>query len=421
MSTAVAEGESTAPFPAVFRVAIALEVLERLAYYGAYVNLAVYLTEDVGLSDQSNGVLLGWFAAARAWVPVATGALADRVGFRKSLVTSFVLYLGAFAALLAFPSPRPACAAVMGLAIAGAFLKPVIPASVRKYSPPGRAALGFSIFYASVNAGSVVGKIGAKIVRSALSLRATLVNSIVACALGLAVAITVFHEPAREGAPPPEAAPRAKAAPAPTSIFASLREALANPRLALFLIVVSGYYLLLEQFYQTFPVYITRRLGESAPREYITLVNPAAIALLQLGVARVTKKLPPLASITLGITLGAASMLLMGLLPSVAGACASFFVFALAEMTCSPRYYEYVSSFAPPGREGLYIGLSLVPFGLGGLAGGVLSGRLIARYLPKGGPLDPMAVWGTYAAIGIACAFAVGLFSVWASRGERSG
>src|SRR5262249_60220756 len=72
-----------------------------------------------------------------------------------------------------------------------------------------------------------------------------------------------------------------------------------------------------------------------------------------------------------------------------------------------PGYYlliEHIASFAPKGREGMYMGLSIVPVGIGGLAGGVLSGRLVARYLPKEGPRAPLSVWGTYAAIGVGCA-----------------
>ena len=54
----------------------------------------------------------------------------------------------------------------------------------------------------------------------------------------------------------------------------------------------------------------------------------------------------------------------MGLASTLVGAGLSFFVFAVAEMLFSPRYYSYVSSFAPKGREGLYMGLALIPAGV---------------------------------------------------------
>ncbi|MEZ4293572.1 MAG: MFS transporter [Polyangiaceae bacterium] len=448
-----AEGEAPQgkrPFPRVFWVALLLELLERLAFYGVYVNLAVYLTGTVGLSDVENGSLLGVFALVRSWVPVGTGVLADRIGFRRSLAISFALYVIAYGVLFLAPTRPGAWAAVMGMAIAGAFLKPVIPGTVRRYSPPERRPVGFSYFYASVNAGSVVGKVATKIVREMVSLRASMVNAIIACVIGLGLTIALFREPSEAPSPvippkspePGEAAEKvssgaaaaekesresaakkpasgsgesaAKANPANENALDALLGALKRPELMMFVLLISGYYLLIEQFYQTFPTYIVRQFGEDAPREYITLINPAAIAIFQVLVGRLTAKIPGPYAIALGVLVGAGSMLLMGAVPSLAGACGAFFIFAVAEMILSPRYYEYFSSFAPKGREGMYMGLAIVPVGIGGLIGGVLSGNLVARYLPKGGELRPLIVWGTYAAIGVGCSLLLALYGAWA-------
>ena len=133
-------------------------------------------------------------------------------------------------------------------------------------------------------------------------------------------------------------------------------------------------------------------------------------------VAKLTKRVPVLLALPIGVGIGALSMALMGAVPNLYGACGSFFVFAVAEMVFSPRYYDYIGSFAPKGREGLYMGLALLPFGVGSLAGGFLSGALVARFLPKGGPLAPLPVWGTYAAIGLVCAAVLLGYRAWAGR-----
>jgi proton-dependent oligopeptide transporter, POT family len=410
------------PFPRVFWVAIGLEVLERMAFYGVYINLTVYLGQSVGLSDKETGGLMGVFALTRSWIPVLTGALSDKLGFRRSLMLSFTLYVAAYLSLFAFQSRVGAWSAVMAMAVAGAFLKPVIPGTVRRYAPKGRETQGFSIFYASVNAGSVVGKIATKIVRSLISLRASMVNSVIGSLVGLLVAYLAFFEPGKDKSraeqkhaeanatsAKPETSPSQAA---PAAFFPTVLGAVTEVRLIGFLVLVSGYYLLIEQFYQTFPVYIVRMFGEKAPREEITLINPLAIAILQVLMGRLTKKLPALPAMAFGIFVGSMSMALMGAIPTLWGAAGSFFVFALAEMIFSPRYYEYVSSFAPKGREGLYMGFALIPFGLGGLVGGVLSGRLISEYLPKGGVLRPLPIWGTYAAIGVGCSAALAVFAM---------
>src|SRR5580700_10823011 len=116
MTAAAPEKAAPAPFPRVFWVALALELLERLAFYGVYVNLAVYLTGTVHLTDVENGSLLGVFALVRSWVPVGTGTLADRIGFRRSLTISFALYIAAYALLFASPTRVGAWPAVMGMA-----------------------------------------------------------------------------------------------------------------------------------------------------------------------------------------------------------------------------------------------------------------------------------------------------------------
>jgi proton-dependent oligopeptide transporter, POT family len=417
MAAVVAEGPAGAPtpFPRVFWVALLLELLERLAFYGVYVNLAVYLTGTIGLTDVENGSLLGVFALVRSWVPVGTGVLADRIGFRRSLAISFTLYIAAYALLFASPTRAGAWAAVMGMALGGAFLKPVIPGTVRRHAPEERRPMGFSYFYASVNAGSVVGKVLTKIVREMVSLRASMINAVVACALGLVLTLSAFREPRAAEAPGAPPAP-----PPPANPIPHILAALGKRELVSFLILISGYYLLIEQFYQTFPTYIVRSFGEGVPREYITLINPAAIAVFQVLVGRLTRRIPPTFAIALGVLAGAGSMLLMGAVPSLAGACGSFFVFAVAEMILAPRYYEHVSSFAPKGQEGLYMGLAIVPVGIGGLAGGVLSGRLVAHYLPKGGPLQPLAVWGTYAAIGVVCSALLATYAILVARSRRA-
>ena len=111
-----ARREGEAPFPRVFRVALVLEVFERLAFYGVYVNLAVYLLDTIHFTEVEMGSLLGAFAFARAMLPLATGALVDRLGFRASLVVSFSLYALAYAWLFAAPSKTGAWSSVLAMA-----------------------------------------------------------------------------------------------------------------------------------------------------------------------------------------------------------------------------------------------------------------------------------------------------------------
>lgn len=383
-----------APFPRTFYYANAIELLERLAFYGMYIGLSLYLSKVVGFSDIAGGALLGNFRLVSSLAPVVCGSVADKIGFKPALVCAFVLYVIGYFLLFAVPTKTLAVISLLFIAIGGAFLKPVITGTVVRTAPEGRENDGFAIFYRMVNSGSVVGKTLAFIVRRTLAVRFVMVNSVIASALALVLVFFGYKEPERG---------KAKE----TSLAHTLKgygEALKNVRFTVFLVIFAGYYFMIEQFYMTFPKYVTRHIDAKAPLEIITLINPAAIALLQGFVTRGMRKVHPLTTMVLGVFIASISMFVMGTIPTLVGACLSGFIFAIAEMTFSPRFYAYIASFAPEGRAGLYMGLAFIPPALGSWIGGQVSGRLIARYLPEVGDRSPFIVWSTYAACGVLCA-----------------
>ena len=394
------------PFPRTFYVANGIELLERLAFYGMYIGLSLYLSREVGMSDVAVGVLLGNYRLVGSLAPVPCGAIADRIGFRTSLLVAFSLYAASYVSLYALRTPASATLALMGVAVAGGFMKPVISGTVVRTAPEGRQTEGFAVFYRMVNAGSVVGKTLAYGVRVVVSLRHVMITSVVACLAALGLAAFGYQEPERG---------KAKAAPL-SDTLRGWKDALSNPRFAAFLVVFSGFYFMADQFYMTFPKYVTRHIDEKAPLELVTLINPAVIALGQGTVTRLLGGLRPLTTMVLGVTIASTSMLVMGVVPGLAGACLSGAIFACAEMTFSPRFYDYVASFAPEGKAGTYMGLAFVPAAIGGWVGGQVSGPMIARYLPASGPRQPLVVWTTYAALGACCAVLMLAYRRWAER-----
>ena len=170
------------------------------------------------------------------------------------------------------------------------------------------------------------------------------------------------------------------------------------------LMTMSGFFFMNEQFYFTFPKYLDRHISKDAPYELIGLMNPLLIALFQGRITQWSRHLLPITSMLLAMLGGALSMAAMGLLPTLAGALFASGLFAAAEMVFAPNFYSYISSFAPQGKAGLYMGLSFVPSGIGAWIGGQVSGRLVARFLPKEGPRTPLTMWLIYAAFGAFCA-----------------
>lgn len=395
------------PFPRTFYVANAIELLERLAFYGMYIGLSLYLTNVVGMGDVAVGATLGNYRLVGSLAPIVCGAIADRITFRRSLLVAFSLYAIGYGALFAFPTPRLAVVSLMIMAVGGGFMKPVIAGTVVRTSPEGRQAEGFGIFYRMINAGSVIGKTLAYGVRVVLALRYVMITSVAGSLAALGLAWLAYKEP--------EQGKQTRAA----GLGETLRGygiALKDLRFTAFLLVFSGFYFMAEQFYMTFPKYVTRHIDPRAPLEIITLINPAFIALFQGFVTRAFRRVHPVTTMITGVLIGAASMLVMGLVPSLLGACLSGGIFALAEMTFSPRFYDYIASFAPKGKAGMYMGLAFVPFAVGAWVAGQASGPLIATYLPASGPRDPLHVWSTYAWLGLAFAAAMTVYRVFAQK-----
>lgn len=388
-------------FPRTFYIANAIELFERLAFYGMFVGVSLYLGSVVGMSDIAVGNTLSFYRLVASLAPVPCGALADRMGFRKSLCIAFGLYLFAYLSLYAFPRQELAVASLAMVGVAGGFMKPVITGTVVRTAPPDREADGFAIFYRMVNSGSVVGKTFARQVRARWGLPFVMLNSVVASAVALALAVFAYREPERG---------RGKATPFGQTLR-GYAEALKDKRFSLFLVIFAGFYFMADQFYFTFPQYVTRHIDKNAPLEYVTLVNPATIALFQSRVTARTENLRPITCMILGVGIASLAMVVMGITPGLLGACLSGVVFAFAEMTFAPRFYAFVSSFAPEGKAGMYMGLAFVPAALGGVLGGQVSGPMVARYLPADGPRNPLVVWLTYAALGLVTALLMGIYA----------
>ena len=79
-------------FPTVFWVANPIEVLERFAYYGIYFGFGIYMA-SLGYSRSQLGIVQSLFLLLSYVTPVISGTFADRYGFKKVLIVSYLAYL----------------------------------------------------------------------------------------------------------------------------------------------------------------------------------------------------------------------------------------------------------------------------------------------------------------------------------------
>jgi len=157
-------------YPAQFWVANTMEIFERMAWYGWFTVMAVYVTGTpetggLGFSTEMRGSLMAIIPFFLYVLPVFTGAIADRYGFRKTFVVAYLIMIVAYYLLGQFQTFPQFFLAFMFVAVGAALFKPVVVGTVAKVTTDSNSATGFGIFYMMVNIGGFVGPIVAGIVR----------------------------------------------------------------------------------------------------------------------------------------------------------------------------------------------------------------------------------------------------------------
>ncbi len=147
-------GAGVRTFPRLFWLVVVFEFFERGSYYGVMSILSVYLTDRLGFPRENVGLIKGTIQPLLYFLPIVTGALADRFGYRRTLLAAFTL-LGAGYLLTSQVTGYTAvflALAVMGLG-AGAF-KPIISGTIARVTDESSSTLGFGIYYWSINLGA---------------------------------------------------------------------------------------------------------------------------------------------------------------------------------------------------------------------------------------------------------------------------
>lgn len=154
METSAKAKKSIFNFPGLFWLVIIFEFFERGAYYGMMSILSVYLTDHLHFAKESVGLIKGTIQPLLYFLPIISGALADRFGYRRMLMIAFsLLGLGYF-----LTSQATDYALVFGALVvmgfgAGTF-KPIISGTIARITDEKNSTLGFGIFYWSINLGA---------------------------------------------------------------------------------------------------------------------------------------------------------------------------------------------------------------------------------------------------------------------------
>jgi len=389
-------------FERPFWVANFTEIFERVAYYGTTAVLAIYLSEQLRFSSELTGWLVGTFGLVVWFLPILGGTLADRFGFRRALMFAYLIMsigyflLGSLTApwmqslRLALTDKWLVLAILMIPALGPGVVKPCVAGTTARASSENVRSIGYSIYYTLVNIGGALGPIMAFLVRKQLGWGIENVFRVASMSVFFMFWTTFFfyREPVRPGEQKVESVLMAI-----KNMFVVLR----NFRFVAFLIIFSGFFVVFWQQYISVPLFIRKYIDPNASTDLLLSVDATVVICFQIAVSFLTRKLPALAAMNLGILITGLAWIIPAIHSSMPMFVVTLVFVAIGEITQVSRYYEYVSRLAPSGQQGLYMGYAFLPIGIGYFIAGPLGGYLVHR--SESGRAEN--VWWVIAAVGV--------------------
>jgi dipeptide/tripeptide permease len=391
-----------------------MEFFERGAYYGVMSVLSVYLILNVnegglGFSKESVGIMKSTITPLLYLLPILSGAIADRYGYRRTLMFAFtIMSLGYFFTSL-FTSYTLVFLSLLFMAVGAGFFKPIISGTIARTTTEHNSSLGFGIYYWAINLGAFLFPLFLIPWLKSISWSYIFVMAAISTGSMLLLNIFVYREPPRPSSTKP--------------VSQVLKEAvlvLRDYRFFAMIFIYSGFWILYFQMYDTVLWYLKDYVDMSPVNrvvngflslfmenpqwkfdtEHVTVMNAGIIILLQLFVSALVKHTRPLPTMITGIALGTLGMGILAISNHAWIFIAGTIIFTIGEMTAHPKFISYIGLIAPPDKKALYLGYSFLYGVIGSGIGGILGARLYVHYVDT--LHQPATLWIIFSMIGVA-------------------
>ena len=387
-----------------------MELVERFAYYGVRVVLPVFMVEVISnggpeFTHIQKGTIYAIWALVQSFVPIFTGGLADRYGFKVNIAVSTVLKiigylimgyaisLGEMLSGMSLAEARPLgadstyeifFAGAMFLALGTAIFKPGLQGLIAHQMPEGKESLGWGMFYQMVNIGGFIGPMLAGYLR-VLDWEYVFL----ACAAGITlnfIPLFMFKEPHHDNVDADKSV---------LQVVSDAFKGLLEPRLFFFTMAFAGFWLMFYQLFDILPNFIDDWVdsrdvvaflggadsiptvnGGNLTQEWMLNFNALLISFFAFAMGWLTGKVRSLNAIVIGIGVSAIAIYALGMSANGWWCLGAIGLFSFGEMTASPTKMRYLAGIAPKGKEGLYMGYVNFTVGIGWSIGSVIAGNL---------------------------------------------
>lgn len=431
-----------------------LKFLSVTAYKILNVTLVLWMINDFGFSEKSAlGFITGWSLVLTVFTVLA-GSITDALGLRRTLMIGVSICVITRSVMVVTQNQTAVfLLGLFPLAIGEALSTPVLVAALRRYTAPAQRSVAFSLFYALMNFGFLVGYfvfdgvreylkangglslpmgIGELSPYQTLFLVSLCVDALmwpIVFALRARVEMTeagLVEAPKLEtghsqNAWKSAASTSKEAALAAGRVLSGLFRSEGFYRLLVFLMMIGFLKVVFNVMDFVLPRFAMLELGDSVRVGRFNAVNGILILVLAPVVGVWTRRYSAYSMVILGGFITAASFVFIIIPPGffeplaagwlgrilgngymeLQGPVHPYYVtiilwqvlFSVGEAFYSPRVYEYAASIAPKGQEASYSSLSYIPLLFGKLVTGAAFGGLLEKYCPLQGARDPSTMW----------------------------
>jgi len=408
------ENQGVKSFPRSFWTVITMEFFERGSYYGVMSVLSVYLVMSIsdgglGFSKESVGVIKSTITPLLYFLPILAGALADRFGYRRTLMMAFTVMSAGYFFTSLSTSYGMVFLSLILMAVGAGFFKPVISGTIARVTDESNSSLGFGIYYWSINLGAFIFPLILVPYLKGIGWSYIFVMAAVGTGSMLLLNIFVYREP-----------PKPKNTKPLIEVFKGIFLVLKDYRFLLMIFIYSGFWIMYFQMFDTVLWYlkdyidmtpvnnvVNGFLGNFVQNpswkfdtEHVTVISSGCIILLQLLVSSIVRKTQALPTMIAGIAMGTVGMAILSLSTYAWVFIGGIVIFSIGEMTAHPKFISYVGLIAPADKKALYQGYAFLYGVIGSGIGGILGATLYVHFVDK--LHQPGVLWFIFSLIGVA-------------------
>jgi len=391
-------------FNKTFWLASFMELMERWAWYGIFGLLGLYLVAStdahgLGFNHIQKGSIMGNVTAILYLLPLFFGVIADRIGYKLSLVISYVLMIAGYYLMGEVNTYWSMYMVFLLVAIGAAFFKPVASAIIARNTDETTGTMGFGIFYMMVNIGGFIGPAMSSYLRTEYGWKIIFIQAAIVIGINLLFVLLFYKEPKKEKTEKEPITVEMKKA------VLNIVEALKDKRLSILLVLMIGFWTMFNQLFYTLPNFIADWVDSSAisnwinehipfmaktltedgqvKPEWFTNIDALMIILLQVSVSYFVIKMRHIHAILRGAIIATIGVCLTFYFHNVWFAIIGTIIFAIGEMMSSPTLSSFIAIITPKGKEGLYQGTYFLPVAAGNWVTGFIAGDLYQKWSDK--------------------------------------